>query len=253
MFKATFEISLLPRQVTLKRSRRLPVEKKDNPTKTLPTATSENLQDWAIGACHELLASNRHSANLQVTFSDIWVRYDLIQLGGTEISDQDATSLARAQFSRHYPGADSASWPLRLARQGQQILVAGMNPSLLASLTQLALNNGKKLVRVEPLFAKVFDAHEKEIIGTEGWILFDEPGMLIAVFVEKGQLSSLHCQRVAEDERDQSAHQLLERQAALIARQAGEVRIYSYSGVSLGLPEPWHVSQFRLIDPHGIA
>jgi len=253
MFNATFEISLLPRQVTLKRSRNLPCEKKENPAKILTSVAGENSQDWAIGACHELLASNRHSANLQVTFSDIWVRYDLIKLGVTEISDQDATSLARAQFSRHYPGADSASWPLRLARQGQQILVAGMNPSLLTALTQMAVKNGKKLVRVEPLFATVFDAHEKEIIGSEGWILFDEPGMLIAVFVEKEQMISLHCQRVEENDRDQSAHQLLERQAALMARPAGKVRIYSYSGVPLGLPEPWHVSQFRLVDPHGIA
>ena len=129
-----------------------------------------------------------------------------------------------------------------------------MNPSLLAALTQMALTTGKKLVRVEPLFAMVFDQHEKEIIGSDGWILFDEPGMLIAVFLEQGQLISLHCHRCEEDDRDQSAHQLLERQAALIARHRGEVRIYSYSGgVPLVLPKPWHVSQFRLVDPLGMT
>lgn len=246
MFGSLLKIHLMPQQVALTRSRRWLRGDGEKPSEIKFDVAIEDQQGWAIEACRKLLSRDHHAGNLHVTFSDLWARYDLIQLGETELSDEDAMSLARAQFSRHYPGADSAAWPLRLARQDKRMLVAGMDPSLLVAVKQLAAASGKRLVQAEPLFARVFDQHEKELSGADGWILFDEPGMLIAAFMEQGQLLSLHCQRSDEGEREKAAHLLLERQAALLSRPAGEVRIFSYTGIPLALPEPWHGSQLRI-------
>jgi hypothetical protein len=253
MFNAILEIHLLPQQVALMRPHRLSRGGGGEPLEIKTGSATAGQPGWAIEACRELLEDVQHAGNLQVIFSDLWARYDMIRLGEAEISNDDAISLARAQFLRHYPGADAATWPLRLARQGKQMLVAGMNPELMSAVTQMAAAKGRKLVSAQPLFAKVFDQHEKELAATDGWVLFDEPGMLIAAFVENGQLLSVHSLRSDAGEREKSAHLLLERQAALIARPATEVRIYSYSGAPLALREPWHVSRFRIIGRAGAS
>ena len=247
MFKTLLKIHLMPQQVTLTRSRRWQQEDGTKPSEINTHEANEHSQEWAIEACRKLLGQDSDTGNLHITYSDLWARYDLIQLGEAALGDEDALSLARAQFSRHYPGADSASWPLRVARQGKKMLVAGMNPSLLTAVKLLAVESGKCLVRAEPLFAKVLDQYEKVLTGTDGWILLDEPGMLIAAFMERGHLFSIHSQRNDEVEREKAVQLLLDRQAALISRPAGEVRIFSYSGIPLALQNPWRISQFCII------
>lgn len=249
MFGANFEIHLMPQQAILVRSPRQLNGSMEQPLETRTNVAPKDQMAWISEACGSLLAQHQCAGNLNITFSDLWARYDFIQLGEAELSDEDAMLLARAQFSRHYPDADSALWSLRLARQGKQMLVSGMNPSLLATVKQLAVASGKRLVRAEPLFAKVFDQYEKELARSDGWVLFDEPGMLIAAFVEKGLLFSLHCQRNDDSERGEATHLLLERQAALISRPAGVVRVFSYYGAPLALQYPWCTSQFNIVGP----
>lgn len=238
MFVPFLEIYLMPQQVILRRSHRGLRGSVEAPLETKTELVHEDQIAWLTEACSGLLAQNRHAGNLHVIFSDLWARYNLITLGEAELSDEDAMSLARAQFSRHYPGADSALWPLRLARQDKRMLAVAINPALLAAIKQIASASGRRLVQVEPLFARVFDQYEKELAGSDGWVLLDEPGMLIAAFIERGQLLSLHCQR-CDDGREEAAHLLLERQAALLSRPSGEVHVFSFSGSPLALREPW--------------
>lgn len=250
MFGANLEIHLMPQQVALRRSRRWLRGSAEKPLEAKADLAPEDQMAWFTEACGGLLAQDqRAGGDLHVIFSDLWARYDLITLGEAELSDADAMLLARAQFSRHYPGADSALWPLRLARQGKRMLAVAINPALLAALQQIASASGRRLVQAEPLFTRVFDQHEKEIAGSDGWILLDEPGMLIAAFMEQGQLLSLHCHR-CDDGREEAAYLLLERQAALLSRPSGEVRIFSFSGSPLALREPWRTSQFRVAGAH---
>lgn len=176
-------------------------------------------------------------------FSDLWARYDLLVLGDSALSDADAMSLARAQFARQYP-ADAARWTLRLARQGTQMLVCGIPSTLLSDLQQLATRTHQRLTHAEPLFAQVFDQRQAELQSYQGWLLLDQPGLLLLAYVERGLLHSLHSQRCDEAQRELSAHQLLTRQAALLNRPAADVRIWSYSGAPLALRQPWHIAQF---------
>jgi hypothetical protein len=238
------EIHLMPQQVTLLQAqRRLPVDNaKIHACKIAPA--TEASQEWAIETCRDLLAQQNVNGNLHVTFSDLWTRYVLIRLGDAGLSDEDALSLARVQFSRHYPGAEAASWPLRLSMQGRQLLVTGIDPVLFNALKELALTAGKRLIRAEPLFGRIFDQYESELAKTDGWVLLDEPCLLLVAYIEHGQLFSIHSQRSEPHEREKSALLLLERQAALIARPAGEVRIFSYSGTPFTLSKPWHTSRF---------
>jgi hypothetical protein len=249
MFRNNTEIHLMPQQVTLRQTHGFMNRMGETLVENHGDTTIEDPQNWAIEACHALLAQNQKRGNLHVIFSDLWARYELIQLGEAELSDQDLMSLAQAQFSRQYPVGDSAAWPLRLSLQEKRLLIAGMNPALYEAVTKLATSSGKKLAQAEPLFAKMYCQFEKEITKTEGWILLDEPEMLLVAYIEQGQLFSIHSQRCDHSEREKTAKQLLDRQAALISRPAGAVRIFSYSGSPLALKEPWLSSQFRIVGP----
>lgn len=240
---------LMPQQVVLRRSHRGLRGSAEKPLETKTDLVPEDQMAWLTEACSGLLAQDQRAGNLHVIFSDLWARYDLITLGEAELSDDEAMSLARAQFSRHYPGADSTLWPLRLARQGRRMLAVAINPALLAAIQQIASASGRRLALAEPLFARMFDQYAQELQNSDGWVLLDEPGMLIAAFIEHGKLFSLHCQR-CDDEREEAAHLLLERQAALLSRPSGEVRVFSFSGSPLALREPWRTSQFRIVGAH---
>lgn len=247
MFRSPLEIHLMPQQVILKRPHRW-FSKWETETVKAETGINplEGQPTWSIAACAELLGQEHHSGKLQITFSDLWARYDLIPLGDAELSDEEAMLLARAHFSRTYPDAGSASWPLRLARQGQQLLIAAANPALLVALKQMATDNGRQFAQAEPLFTCVLDQYARSLSGYDGWLLLDEPGMLIAAYLERGQLLNLRCQR-CDDAHEDAAHLLLERQAALLTRPAGEVRIFSCSGRPLALRMPWHNIQFHTL------
>ncbi len=242
MFGANLEIHLLPQQAILLRSPRWQGGAAEKLSEIKAHTTRADNLDWTMEACKELLEhAPKGRASLRLFFSDLWARYHLIQLGSAALNDKDAMALARVKFSRCFPGADYALWPLRITRQGERMLLAGMNPALLTSIQHLAASTGKRLAGVEPLFTRIYDRHLHTL--SEGWILFDEPGMLIAAFIEQGLLLSLHCQRISEFERDQAAPLLLERQAALIGRPASEVHLISYSGATFALREPWRIKQ----------
>ena len=240
MFGTILEIHLMPQQVFLMRQRLR--GNSSTPLQAKADIAPEDQMAWLSEACSSLLARDQPAGDLHFIFSDLWARYDLITLGEALLSDEDAMLLARAQFSRHYPGTDA--WPLRLARQGSRMLAAATDPALLAVIQQIASRSGKRLRLAEPLFAHVYDQYE--LAGTDGWVLLDEPGMLVVAFVEQGQLQGLHCQRY-DDDRSEAAHLLLERQAALLSRPANEVRVCSFSGAPLALREPWRTRQFRMV------
>lgn len=240
---------LMPQQVALRRPHRGLRDRAEKPLEAKTDLAPEDQMAWLTEACGGLLVHDQRAGGLHVVFSDLWARYDLITLGEADLSDEEAMSLARAQFSRHHPGADSALWPLRLARQSRRMLAVAINPALLAAIKQIASVSGKRLLQAEPLFAHVFDQYVQELQNLNGWVLLDEPGMLVAAFLERGQLLSLHCQR-CDDEREEAAHLLLERQAALLSRPSGEVCVFSFSGAPLALREPWRTGQFRLVGAH---
>lgn len=248
MFGTVHDIQIMPQQVVVKRLQRRLFKVVKTALEARSETKSADQIEWGIDACRELLARDRCSGNLQVTFSDLWARYDLFSLGENELSDEDTLSLARAQFASQYPAA--SAWPLRLAQQGKQLLVVGMNPALLAALEQVAADSGCRLVQLAPWFARVLNDYEKEIGQEDGWVLFDEPGMLIVALLNKGLLTSMHCQHCDDDQRESTAQLLLNRQTALLGHPAGEVRIFSFSGSPLVLQEPWRCSQFLIVSPH---
>lgn len=241
------EIHIMPQHAVLLRTNRWLRGAVEKLSEIRAQAYMEDNQAWDMRHCGELLDHASGGGNLHVVFSDLWARYHLVQLGDTVLNEKDAMALARAQFICHYPGADYSLWPLRLAQQGKRLLVAGMNPLLLDAIRQMTISSGRRLVRAEPLFARVFDQYQKELAGSDGWILFNEPGMLIVAFMEKKQFISLHCQRREEGESGKAAQLLLERQAALIDRPAGEVRSFSYYCAPPTLLEPWRVRQLSCI------
>lgn len=248
MFGAVYVIHLMPQQVVVSQ---LPRRFSKADTEILEARNEIKVDDdieWATDALRGLLSQNSLSGKLHIAFSDMWVRYDLFSLGKNELSNEDAGMLARAQFASQYPAA--ADWPLRLAQQGRQLLVAGINPSLLAAIEQVAADSGCCLTQLEPWFAKVLDSYEKELTKTDGWLLFDEPGMLVVALLKQGELISLYCQHCAEDQRESAARLLLNRQSALLGYPAGEVRIFSFSGNTLALQEPWRCSQFLIASQH---
>lgn len=248
MFGTIHTIHLMPQQVV---ASQLP-RRFSNAAAAILEAQSlikvDDAIEWATGALQELLAKNKLSGKLHIAFSDMWVHYDLFSLGENELSDEDAGLLARTQFASQYPAA--ADWPLRLAQQGRQLLVAGVNPSLMAAIERVTADSGCRLARLEPWFAKVLDSYEKELVKADGWLLFDEPGMMIVALLKQGVLTSLHCQYCANDLRESTAQLLLNRQSALLGYPAGEVRIFSFSGAPLALLEPWRCSQFLICPPH---
>jgi hypothetical protein len=246
------EIFLLPQQVVLRQPRRWFRGAKIERSIIRDDLAQDDTHQWAVGACSRLLKDEKlRRRNLVFIFSDLWMRYDLIQLGDNGLTDKDALALANVQFLRQYPATETTVWPLRLARQNHRMLVAGMNPSLFSALSEMSTQTDNRLLGAEPLFARIFDQHSAARGATDGWLLFEQPGLLMVAFIEQGQLVSLHSQRCAEAERAKTAQLLLDRQSALINRPVGAVRIGSFSGKPLTLSEPWHCSQFLLVGPFG--
>lgn len=246
MFGASLEIQLTPQRVSLRKKHGYFGTRLGEAWEIMVEPAGENQPSWhpAVAACAELHAKQRPK-DLHFVFSDLWVRYDLIQLGPNELSDAEAISLAQAHFIHLYP--DLASWPLRLALQGKQLLVAAMDPAFLAALRESAATMCKRVSGAEPLFSRVFDLHARELSNFDGWMLLDEPGILIAAYIDKGLLLSFRSQ-FCEDRRAEAADLLLKRQEALLGKPATrDVRIYSCMDHPVSLGEPWHCKQIATL------
>ena len=237
------EILLTPRLITLRRTSINRWRQTGARIQSEPVEQAENGADWraAVAALGKVLAGEEtRGARLQIAVSDLWVRSHLIPAASSGLSEDEMLLLARTHYSRQYPEGGQESWAFRLALQGTRLLAAGIESELLQALNGIKAPGGAKPSRIEPLFAWTYDRHEKALAGTRGWMLLDEPGMLTAAYVERGQLMSLHCQRCEADQ-DEMALQLLERQRALLAQQSVEVRVFSVDARPIRLPAPWRV------------
>ncbi len=175
----------------------------------------------AVAAAREVLPGWK---KVGFVFSDLWVRYDMVKLGNGLMDKKDMDLLARAHFASSHP--DCASWPLRHSLCGEYLLMCAMDPELFAAMQALSSDSGASLVRAEPLFSTLFDGASRDLSDFSGWLLIDEPGMLIACWIEKGSPVSIH-QRLAEGDRGEAATLLLQRLSALLGLQSQEVRILS--------------------------
>lgn len=212
---------------------------------------AETSADWraAVAALGKVLAREaRHATRVHIALSDLWVRSHLMPATPTRLSEDEMLLLARTHFARQYPETGQDNWTFRLALQGTRLLVAGMESGLLEAIKETNANAGARLRRTEPLFSWVYDRFERALADATGWMLLDEPGMLTLAFVERGRLTSLHCQR-CENDQGEIAVRLLERQSALLAQQSAEVRVFSVDARLIHLPAPWRiVSRQRIVD-----
>lgn len=207
--------------------------------------------DWraCVAALGKVLNSEaRHGTRVHIAVSDLWVLSHLMPATATSLNEDEMQLLAQTHFARQYPEIGPNHWLFRLARQGTRLLAAGMESELVAAIKEISTNAGAQLSRLVPLFCWAYDRFEKALTNTTGWVLFEEPGMLTLAFVEQGRLMSLHCQRY-ENDRDEIAVRLLERQSVLIARQSIEVRVISVDSRQIRLPAPWQIVwQQRILD-----
>ncbi|MBI4983980.1 MAG: hypothetical protein HZC24_01130 [Rhodocyclales bacterium] len=193
----------------------------------------------ALAAAAPLLAAER-GRRIRIVVSDLWLRYSLIPVAAAaSLADAELTALARGQMARQHP--DTVAWPLRLALQGDALLAAVCRPDVLDGACALAANAGVRLAGVEPLFSCLWDGSRRmPPQRRDGWLLLDEPGLVMAAYAAAGAIVALHAARVDGDAAAAAAS-LLDRQAALLAVAAGEVRLFSCSARALALPAPWRV------------
>lgn len=211
--------------------------------RSTPVDQTETSADWraAVAALGSALASEaRHGTRVHIALSDLWVRSHLMPAISTSLNEDEMPLLARTHFARQYPESGQSNWTFRLALQGTRLLAAGMESELLEAIKEISAKAGARLSRMEPLFSWVYDRYEKALADASGWMLLDEPGMLTLAFVEHGRLMSLHCQR-CENDQDEVAVRLLERQSALLAQQSIEVRVFSIGARLIHLPAPWRI------------
>jgi hypothetical protein len=175
----------------------------------------------ALSAAREMLPGWK---KMGFVFSDLWVRYDMVKLGNRLMDNKDMDLLARAHFASSHP--DCASWPIRHALCGEHLLVCAMDPEFFAAMQSLSADSGASLVRAEPLFSTLFDSASRDLSDFSGWLLIDEPGMLIACWIDKGIPLSIH-QRLAEGNHGEAAGLLLQRLSAQLGVQSQEVRVLS--------------------------
>ena len=237
------EILLMPRLLVVRRASMNRWRHGGIRARSEPVDQAETGADWqaAVAALGKVLAREaRHGKRVHIAVSDLWVRAHLMPATSTGLSEDEMLLLARAYFTRQYPETGQDNWTFRLALQGTRLLAAGMESELLDAIKQINASAGAQLSGIEPLFSWVVDRFEKALADASGWMLLDEPGMLTLALVEQGRLMSLHCQR-CESDQDEIAVRLLERQRALLARQAVEVRVFSVGARLIRLPAPWRI------------
>lgn len=236
-------------------SRRLPVlGSRDASNNAVAQAVdmTETGAGWgpAVAALRNLLMrESGYGTRVDVALSDLWVRFHLVLAIPRDLAAGEMLLMARAHFGRQYPDASLESWTFRLARQDSRLLVAAMESKLPEAIRTAHVGLGARLRRVEPLFSWVYDRFEKVLADTTGWLLLDEPGLLTLACLERGRLTSLHNQR-CENDQDEVATRLLERQSALGAHQSTEVHVFSVDARIVHLPSPWRiVRQQRVFEP----
>ena len=238
-----FELLLSPRLLVSRRKTIIRWRKGSSPARAELVEPIEVGVDWKAAVSmleKSLVREARRGMRVGITLSDLWVRFHMIQLSSTRLSEREMLSLARTHFARQYPEIGPDNLTIRLALSGSRLMAAGIESDLLRAIEGVTERTGSKLVRIEPLFSHVFDRFEKILASATGWILLDEPGMLTLACVEKGCLTSLHFHRCEADQ-NQSALQLLERQSALLGRQLTEVRVFSVAPRQIHLPAPWRI------------
>jgi hypothetical protein len=243
------EILLLPRVLVFRRASMNGRRHGAIPPRSEPVDQAENSTDWraAVAALGGVLGRDaRRGTRVDIVVSDLWVRSQLMPAAAARLTEDEMLLLARTHFARQYPETGQDRWTFRLARQGPRVLAAGTEWELVDAIKEASANARAKLRRMEPLFSWVYDRFENALANTSGWMLLDEPGMLTLAYVEQGRLASLHCQR-CENDQDEAAVRLLERQSALLAQQSAEVRIFSVGARVIRLPDPWRVIQHQRI------
>lgn len=237
------EILLTPRLLVLQSISNIKRRPGSIAARREPVDQTQTSTDWraavkTLGAA--LPGAARRGSRIDIAVSDVWVRSHLMPVAATGLSESETLLLARTHFARQYPETGQDAWTFRLALQGPRILAAGVESTLLTAVTEITANAGFQLKRVEPLFSWVYDRYAKELADTSGWVLLDEPGMLVLALIEKGQLTNLHWQR-CENDQDETAVQLLQRQSALLAHRSVEVHAFSVGARAIRLPAPWHI------------
>ena len=237
------EILLMPRLLVVRRASINPWRHGGAPARAETIDQGETGTDWRAGAAalgKVLAREARHGTRVHIALSDLWVRSHLMPAASTSLSEDEMLLLARTHFARQYPETGQDNWTFRLALQGTRLLAAGMESELLDAIKAMSAAAGARVGGMEPLFSWTYDRFAKTFAGTTGWLLLDEPGMLTLAFVEQGRLMSMHCQR-CDDDQDEVAVRLLERQSALLAQQSVEVRVLSVGARPIRLPAPWRV------------
>ncbi len=195
----------------------------------------------ALAACAQLLTSDR-GKRIRIVLSDLWIRHCLIPVDAADsLGDAELLALARGQLSRQHP--DTSEWPLRVALQGNTLLAIAIRPEAMDGVRALAEQAGVRLTSIEPLFAYLRDNVPNVPEQRDGWLLLEEPGLLMVMFVRAGGIVALHSARLDEDAAI-VASRLLDRQAALLGVGAGgDVSLFSGSASPLALPLPWRVGE----------
>lgn len=169
------------------------------------------------------------------------MRYCLIPVdAAANLGDAELLALARGQLSRQHP--DTVEWPLRVALQGNILLAAACRPDVMDGLRALADKLGVRLAGVESLFSSLWDRSRVVPEKRDGWLLVEQPGLLVAAFVRAGSLAALHSARL-DDDAGAVALRLLDRLAALLGVGVKEVTLCSGASNPLELAPPWHIAE----------
>ena len=193
----------------------------------------------ALAACERLLTPLR-GQSVRILLSDLLVRYCLILLDPSAgLADTELLALARGQMSRQQP--DTVDWPLRTSLQGNTLLAATSQPDVIERSCAIAKKSGTRLTGIVPLFSHLWDCTPNTARkARDGWLLLEEPGLIMVAFVRAGRIAALHSARLDEDAAAVAVN-LLNRQSALQGIAAGGVRLISYAKHPVALPQPWHI------------
>lgn len=136
-------------------------------------------------------------AQVEVTLSSQLVRYALVPDADVLRNDAERQAAAAHALSQTY-GELARGWQVAADRGGAfgNMLAAGLDPELRASIEAVLREAGAASVSVQPALARAVNASAREWKKATGWLAVVEPRRIVLLALASGSVVALRSQRV---------------------------------------------------------
>lgn len=202
---------------------------------------SSGSANWteAVARLEEALLQPEWSkADLSVTLSNHFVRYEVVPWSDELNDETELTAFAYQCFTRVYgPLVQHCATQISVENAGSPYLASAVHRKLLEELADIAGRRAVRLLSVKPLLMEAFNRWKRQFTAAAQWVCLVEEGIVCAALVGRDGWRVVRSLRVRSDWPSELVV-LLEREQFITddAASVQQVFLYVVNGVEVDLP-----------------